>query len=76
MDNFRTWIVGLILAGTNRKPEELAGHESLGPAFVSYVTSLSAIKERIKSKTGRSLVLDTVNLDELDSNDTEIVLGY
>jgi len=65
-------ICGFVLGGTRGEAVGREGHEHLGLVFASYITPFSVIKERVESVTGRTVVIDIMNLQPLKEGGTTI----
>jgi hypothetical protein len=66
-------VVGMCLGGTTGRPKTLVGHESLGDLWVSYVTPMGLILQRIFELTGKQPRVVVPDLDELEREGTQFV---
>ena len=58
-------LVGVVLGGIMGEPKKIAGQESLGAVMRSYIIPIQLLQDRIRTETGKSIVIDEVCLEDL-----------
>lgn len=65
--------VGIVLGGTYGCPMKLEGHESLGELYVSYITPIELVMQRVQAMTGMDVKIDVPDLEKRAREDVEII---